>query len=125
MKIGTLAKKTGLTVHTLRYYERIGLLPHAYRDPAGQRHYDESILHRIDFLSKLKTTGMPLRDMLRYAELVSIGQSTQEQRRIILEEHREQVRSHIAELQNCLIALDKKISGDCNYLIHGKTGDSK
>ncbi|MEY9413635.1 DNA-binding transcriptional MerR regulator [Bradyrhizobium japonicum] len=69
MKIGDLAKRTGLSAHTLRYYERIGLLPYADRDRSGQRDFDASILTWIAFLDRLKTTGMPIRDMLRYAAL--------------------------------------------------------
>ena len=61
MKIGDLAKRTGLTAHTIRYYERIGLLPRASRR-SSQREYDASILPWIEFLGRLKTTGMPSRD---------------------------------------------------------------
>ncbi|AKJ43322.1 transcriptional regulator [Pragia fontium] len=125
MKIGTLAKRTGLTAHTLRYYERLGLLPHVHRDASGQRHYDEATLNRIDFLSKMRTTGMPLRDMLRYVELVAAGSATEDQRRMLLEDHRENVRARLTELQNCLLVLDKKISGYCSHPTHDKTGDSK
>ena len=67
MKIGNLAKRTGLSAHTIRYYERIGLLPRADRDSSGQRDYGASILVWIEFLGRLKTTGMPIREMLRYA----------------------------------------------------------
>lgn len=114
MKIGALAKRTGLSVHTLRYYERIGLLPCTFRDASGQRSYDESVLNRIEFLGKLKTTGMPLRDMLLYTQLVALGPQTNEQRRALLTEHREKVRSHLTELENCLVVLDKKIDGYCS-----------
>lgn len=71
MKIGELVKRSGLSAHTIRYYERIGLLPHADRDQSGQRDYDASILIWIEFLDRLKTTGMPIREMLRYAALRS------------------------------------------------------
>ncbi|HEV2673335.1 MAG TPA: MerR family transcriptional regulator, partial [Aliidongia sp.] len=72
MKIGDLAKRTGMSTHTLRYYERIGLLPYAPRS-SSQREYDESILPWIEFLGRLKTTGMPIRDMVRYAGLRAKG----------------------------------------------------
>lgn len=61
MKIGELAKRSGLTAHTIRYYERIGLLPYADRDQSSRRDYDASILAWIEFLGRLKTTGMPIR----------------------------------------------------------------
>lgn len=111
MKIGELAKRTGLSAHTLRYYERIGLLPHADRDSSGQRDYDASILIWIEFLARLKTTGMPIREMLRYAALREQGAATGPERRALLEAHREKVRAHIAELQACLLVLDTKIGG--------------
>lgn len=111
MKIGELAKRSGLSAHTLRYYERIGLLPRADRDSSGQRDYDASILVWIAFLGRLKTTGMPIRDMLRYAALRDLGDATGPDRRTLLEAHRDKVRDHIAELQACLLVLDTKIDG--------------
>jgi DNA-binding transcriptional MerR regulator len=111
MKIGQLAKRSGLSAYTIRYYERIGLLPRADRDRSGQRDYDASILTWIEFLERLKTTGMPIRDMLRYAALRESGAGTEAQRRALLERHRENVRAHVADLQACLLVLDTKIAG--------------
>ena len=111
MKIGSLASKTGLSVHTLRYYERIGLLPRADRDSSKQRDFDASILPWIAFLGRLKTTGMPIRDMLVYARLREKGDATEGARRALLDEHRARVRAHVAELQVCLFVLDGKIDG--------------
>ncbi|QIB34432.1 MerR family transcriptional regulator [Ancylobacter pratisalsi] len=111
MKIGELARRTGLSVHTLRYYERIGLLPRVARDASRQRDYDVSILPWIDFLGRLKTTGMPIRDMLRYAALRARGEATAAERRDLLAAHRARVRSNITELENCLAVLDTKIAG--------------
>ena len=111
MKIGELAKRSGLSAHTIRYYERIGLLPYADRDPSGQRDYDASILTWIDFLGRLKATGMPIREMLRYAALRERGAGTEVERRQMLEQHRERVRSRLAELSDCLLVLDTKIAG--------------
>ena len=110
MKIGNLAKKSGLSAHTLRYYERIGLMPYADRDRSGQRDYDESILNWIEFLGRLKTTDMPIRDMLRYAQMVERGEQTFSQRREMLESHRERVKERLAELNACLRVLDTKIA---------------
>lgn len=111
MKIGELAKRTGLSAHTLRYYERIGLLPRAYRDSSGQRDFDPEILTWVAFLTRLKTTGMPIRDMLRYAALRDQGDETGSERRELLEQQRDKVRARIAELQSCLLVLDAKIDG--------------
>lgn len=111
MKIGEVAKRSGLSAHTIRYYERIGLLPYAGRDQAGQRDYDASILSWIDFLGRLKTTGMPIRGMLRYAALRDGGAATEAERRELLVQHRERVRARVAELSECLLVLDTKIAG--------------
>lgn len=111
MKIGALAKRSGLSAHAIRYYERIGLLPYADRDRSGQRDYDASILTWIEFLDRLKTTGMPIREMLLYAALRERGVGTEADRRALLEQHRERVREHVAELQACLLVLDTKIAG--------------
>lgn len=111
MKIGDLARRSGLSVHTIRYYERIGLLPWADRDASGHRDYDGSILIWIGFLDRLRTTGMPIREMRRYAALRAAGDGTAPERRVLLEEHREQVRRHAAELAACLVVLDTKIDG--------------
>ena len=110
MRIGELAQRSGLSAHTLRYYERIGLLPRAHRNSSRQRDYDPTILTWIEFLRRLKTTGMPLREMLRYARLREMGPKTESERSRLLETHRDQVRSHLAELQSCLASLDFKIS---------------
>ena len=111
MKIGDLAKRTGITAHTIRYYERIGLLPHAHRDGSGRRDYGEDSVVWIGFLSRLKTTGMPIRDMLRYAKLRAQGDSTGPARAALLSEHRDRVRAHLAELHSALTVLDTKIAG--------------
>lgn len=88
MKIGELAKQSGLSAHTIRYYERIGLLPFADRDQSGQRDYDASILVWIEFLGRLKATGMPIQNMLRYAALRDLGGSTEKERHDLLVTHR-------------------------------------
>ncbi|NKC05182.1 MerR family transcriptional regulator [Brucella haematophila] len=111
MKIGELAKRSGLSAYTIRYYERIGLLPFADRDQSGQRDYDASILTWIEFLDRLKMTGMPIREMLHYAAMRERGVGTEAERGALLEQHRERVRAHVAKLQACLVVLDTKIAG--------------
>ncbi|WP_417277593.1 MerR family transcriptional regulator [Celeribacter sp.] len=109
MQIGELAKRSGLSAHTIRYYERIGLLPYADRDAGGRRDYDEAILVWIAFLDRLKTTGMPIREMLQYAKLRAAGDHTGPARQRILEAHRDRVRAHVRDLQASLLVLDTKI----------------
>jgi len=111
MKVGELAKRSGLSAHTIRYYERIGLLPCADRDQSRHRNYDQSILIWVEFLKRLKQTGMPIREMIRYAELRKGGITSEGERQRLLENHREIVKNHIAELQASLLVLDAKISG--------------
>jgi len=116
MKIGELARRAGVSAHTIRYYERIGLLPYADRDGGGRRDYDASTLIWIEFLSRLKTTGMPIRDMLRYAAMRAAGPATEHDRHDLLDAHRDRVRAHVAELTSCLAVLDTKIAGYASTL---------
>lgn len=100
---------TGLTAHTLRWYERIGLMPHVDRSHTGQRRYSNRDLDWLAFVGKLRLTGMPVAHMVRYAELVRVGEDTFEERRELLESTRRDVLSRIAELQDTLSVLDFKI----------------
>ncbi len=106
MKIGELAKRSGLSAYTIRYYERIGLIPYADRCRSGHRDYDASILVWIQFLDRLKTTGMPIRDMLHYAALRERGPATEAERQALLERHRAKVRAHVDDLIACLDVLE-------------------
>ncbi|MFJ8190617.1 MerR family transcriptional regulator [Streptomyces sp. NPDC096094] len=101
---------TGLTAHTLRWYERIGLMSHIDRSHTGQRRYSNRDLDWLDFVGKLRLTGMPVADMVRYAELVREGESTYPDRRELLESTRRDVLTRMAELQDTLAVLDRKIS---------------
>jgi DNA-binding transcriptional MerR regulator len=125
MKIGDLARRTGLTAYTIRYYERIKLLPRAARGRSRQREYDASILPWIEFLGRLKTTGMPIRDMVRFAELRAKGPATEAERRDILTQHRQNVRAHVAALHACLSVLDAKIAGYAGRDRMEKTNESE
>ncbi|MCC5476009.1 MerR family transcriptional regulator [Streptomyces sp. NPDC059680] len=109
---------TGLTAHTLRWYERIGLMPHVDRSHTGQRRYSNRDLDWLDFVTKLRLTGMPVADMVRYAELVREGESTYGERRELLESTRRDVLNRIAELRDTLAVLDRKISF---YAMEGTT----
>ena len=100
---------SGLTAHTLRWYERIGLMPHVDRSHTGQRRFSNRDLDWLAFVGKLRLTGMPVADMVRYAELVREGEHTFAERRELLESTRRDVRTRIAELQGTLAVLDFKI----------------
>ncbi|MEU5581090.1 MerR family transcriptional regulator [Streptomyces huasconensis] len=107
--ISEVAAFTGLTAYTLRWYERIGLMPHIDRSHTGQRRYRNRDLDWLAFVGKLRLTGMPVADMVRYAELVREGQHTFTERQELLERTRHDVRTRIAELQDTLAVLDYKI----------------
>ncbi|MAY63789.1 MAG: MerR family transcriptional regulator [Rhizobiales bacterium] len=125
MKIGELARRSGLSAHTIRYYERIGLLPPPDKNASGHRDYDVSILTWIDFLGRLKATGMPVREMLRYAALREQGAGTEAERQAILEIHREHVRARLAGLRENLSVLDTKIAGYAATVSAGDPAQSK
>jgi DNA-binding transcriptional MerR regulator len=103
------AEKCGLTQYTLRWYERIGLLERVARGSDGRRRFDDKDVDWLVLVSKLRATGMSVRDMLRYAELVRSGAGEGE-RRQLLQRHREMVVQAIADRQECLQLLDTKIS---------------
>ena len=107
--ISEVAAFTGLTAHTLRWYERIGLMPHVDRSHTGQRRFTNRDLDWLAFVGKLRLTGMPVADMVRYAELVREGEHTFEERQELLEATRRDVQTRIAELQDTLAVLDYKI----------------
>lgn len=108
--IGEVVARTGLSAHTLRWYERIGLLRHPARSHTGQRRFSDSDLSWLDFIGKLRATGMPVADMLAYAELLREGESTRDARRELLERHRAEVLERITDLQVNLLVIDTKIA---------------
>ncbi|CRK59822.1 transcriptional regulator, MerR family [Alloactinosynnema sp. L-07] len=107
--IAEAAHRSGLSIDTLRYYERIDLIAPPARDAAGRRAYSDDDLAWLTFLTRLRTTGMPIKLMREYARLCRQGPVTAAPRKTILEEHRADVRARIADLQSSLAALDYKI----------------
>lgn len=108
--IATASDRSGLSTDTLRYYERIGLLLEPPdRDTAGRRSYTDADLAWLEFLTKLRTTGMPIRLMREYAALCRQGPGNEARRLQLLLDHRAAVRQRMAELDSCLAVLDYKI----------------
>jgi DNA-binding transcriptional MerR regulator len=107
--ISEVAALSGLSAHTLRWYERIGLMPHVDRSHTGQRRFTNRDLDWLDLVAKLRLTGMPVADMVRYAELVRAGEHTCPERHELLVATREDVQRRIAELHDTLAVLDYKI----------------
>src|SRR5512134_1790718 len=102
LTIQEVAKATGLTPHTLRYYERIGLIHPINREENTRRIYTADDVGWIDFLLKLRATGMSIKDMQRYAELQRQGDETLPERVEMLMSLRDKVEVHIAGLNEHL-----------------------
>jgi DNA-binding transcriptional MerR regulator len=107
--IAELAELLDISAHTLRYYERCGLIEVA-RDGLDHRRYDDAAVRRIVFLTRMRLSGMPMRDLQRYVELVDGGEDTVPERLDMLVEHRDTVRRRIRELQLSLVATEYKIA---------------
>jgi DNA-binding transcriptional MerR regulator len=113
--IAEVAERTGVTAHTLRYYERIGLLD-VGRQASGHRRFSTHDLNRVVFIGRLRATAMPIRDIQRYFALVAGGPSTEDERLALLEAHRSIVRDRLHELESALDAIEHKIAyygGSC------------
>ncbi|MEV8512630.1 MerR family transcriptional regulator [Dactylosporangium sp. NPDC051484] len=117
--IAEVAERTGLTAHTLRYYERAGLLSPPERGTNGHRRYSDVDLGMLRILTRLKATRMSIAEMRRYAELCRTGSATFEARRLLLEEHRQQVLERIAGLRTDLELIESKIK----FYAEGDTRD--
>ncbi|MEU4644008.1 MerR family transcriptional regulator [Micromonospora sp. NPDC023814] len=109
LTVGEAAERVGLTTYTLRWYEQEGLVAPVGRDSAGRRRYTERDVDWLFLLTRLRRTGMPVRDMRRYAELARQGDATLAARRALFEAHRARVLNRMAELEEDLKVLDYKI----------------
>jgi DNA-binding transcriptional MerR regulator len=110
LSIGRAAELTGLTADTLRYYERDGLmLAPVARAATGHRRYTDRDLEWIRLVTRLRATGMPIRDVRRYAALVRSGAGNEEARLEVLRHHRRLVLAQLAEVEGHLEAIDYKI----------------
>ena len=120
--IATTAHRLSISPHTLRYYERIGLV-RVERDASGRRRYDAAGVRRLVFLTRMRTSGMPIRDLRRYVALVKAGRDTVPERLSLLTEHRDELRARIDELQLALAATDYKIAAYTRELEEQATAD--
>lgn len=109
MKIGEVSEKYEISTDTLRYYERIGLIPTVNRNPSGIREYTELDIRRVDFIKCMRGAGLPIDVLIEYVGLVQQGDSTIEARKEILKEQRDLVAARIQEMQKTLALLDRKI----------------
>ncbi|MFF4417729.1 MerR family transcriptional regulator [Streptosporangium sp. NPDC001559] len=110
LSIAEAAHRTGVSVHTLRYYERAGLVVTTVdRTVGGWRRYRKIDLDWIVVCAKLRATGMPIRTIRRYAELVAAGPGNERERLALLEAHRGEVTARLAEVRESLDLISHKI----------------
>ena len=110
LTIAEVSHQTGLTAHTLRYYERDGLmLSRVERAESGHRRYSERDLRWLSLLTGLRSTGMPIRDIKRYAALVRAGDGNERERLVLLLAHRARVQAQLTEAISHLRVIDHKI----------------
>ena len=110
MRIAEVSKQYDISADTLRYYERIGLLPRVHRNASGVRDYDETDLARVTFIKCMRGANVSIEALIEYMQLFAEGDATLAARKAILEEQRDLVRERIAEMQAGLDRLDYKIA---------------
>lgn len=98
MNIKKVSEQTGVSADTIRYYERIGLLPRVCRNKSGVRDFSEQDIAALEFIRCFRSAGMSVESLIEYMSLVEEGEGTEKARMKILEEEREKLISRIAEL---------------------------
>lgn len=111
MTITEVAQKYGLTADTLRYYERIGLLPDVRRTPGGVRDYSEEDCRWVEYIKCMRSAGISVETLIEYVKLFHQGEETIAERKKLLLEQREQILARINELNDALAKLDWKLDG--------------
>jgi len=113
------ATETGVSRDTLRYYERIGILPGIARSRSGHRRFSDDDMGWIKLVQCLRATGMPIEDLHTYAELMQQGDSTAADRLRLLQDHRRRINDDMAELAIALELVERKIAGYDEVLRRG------
>ena len=109
MKIAEVSEQYGLSSDTLRYYERVGLIPPVNRNESGIRDYNELDLRRVEFIKCMRSAGLPVEVLIEYVGLVQQGDKTIEARKEILKVQRELLLARMKEMQKTLDVLNRKI----------------
>ena len=109
MKISEVSEQFGISLDTLRYYERIGLIPPVNRNGSGIRDYSELDVRRVEFIKCMRSAGLPIEVLIEYFKLVQQGDQTIEARKEILKEQRELLMTRMQEMQKTLDLLNHKI----------------
>ena len=113
------AAETGVSRDTLRYYERIGILPGISRSKSGHRRFSDDDMGWIKLVQCLRATGMPIEDLHAYAELMQQGDTTAPERLRLLHDHRRRIKEDMAELSTALELVERKIAGYDEILARG------
>jgi len=121
MNVKEFSRRVGVGPHTVRYYEKLGLLSDVHRLPNGHRFFSEKDVDWLAFVQRLKETGMPLAQILKYSELRAQGDATLHARKEMLEAHAEALRNELARQQQHFEKLKEKISIYEDMLEHGIT----
>lgn len=124
MSIAEAARRSGVSAHTLRYYERAGLVVSVERTTGGRRRYRQPDLDWISVCTKLRATGMPIRTIRRYAQLVTAGRGNEQERLALLQAHRADVVAKLAEVRKNLKVIDHKIDVYRGRLAAGEADES-
>lgn len=111
MTIAEVSKTFGLTADTLRYYERIGLIPPVKRSSSGIRDYDEKDCNLVEFIKCMRGVGIPVEMLIEYVAMFRLGKETIAARKALLVEQRQQLADKIVAMQAVLERLDMKIDG--------------
>lgn len=117
MNIAQVAKEFDLTPDTLRYYEKIGLIPPVPRTKGGIREYDRASCDWIEFIKCMRSAGLPIEVLIEYLNLFQEGDKTHEKRKQLLIEQRNNLRTHLEELVETINRLDKKIEMYDSHII--------
>ena len=111
MTISAVARKYELTADTLRYYERIGLLPNVHRTPGGIRDYSEEDCHWVEYIKCMRSAGVSVETLIEYVKLFHEGTETISARKKLLLAQREQIVARIDDMNALLAKLDWKLDG--------------
>jgi DNA-binding transcriptional MerR regulator len=123
LTIGQVVERTGLSVHTLRLYEREGLLTgNVSRSANGRRQYSEWDVQWLTNCVKFRASGMPLATIRRFAELVREGSGNEEERLTLLRRHRVHILDRLRELTDCLELIDTKVESYEEHMSRGTAG---
>ncbi|MFF2089221.1 MerR family transcriptional regulator [Paenibacillus sp. NPDC058174] len=110
ISIGEAAERLGCPAHTIRYYEKEGLLPFIQRDEQGNRFFVQSDLDWIRLLTCFRATGMKVVDLKKIVDLALEGDETIPQRKAILREHQKELQKKQIELDQAFAAINYKIN---------------